>query len=84
MEPAQSLTELADNFAILQCIYKFTHAQDNGDVAGMKAMLLPDRNLKFDLSKHLPEIGSFEVSGSQLSEVLKGASVRTRLLCHHE
>lgn len=65
----------SDELAILQTIYRFTHAQDRLDLATMASFLVPNQTIKFDLSKHFPEVGMLQGNAMEISNILYEASV---------
>lgn len=71
------MDRILDELAILQTLYRFTHAQDRLDLATMAALLVSDQPIKFDLSKHFPEVGVLKGSAVQICNILYEASVRS-------
>lgn len=73
------MSQASGAFAALQALYQFTQAQDRLDLATMASVLAPDRMIKFDLSKHFPDVGVLEGNSTEICYILYEASVSVTL-----
>ena len=69
------MSQASSAFSTLQTLYQFTQAQDRLDLATMASVLAADRRIKFDLSKHFPDVGILEGDATEICNILYEASV---------